>query len=163
MVVRRTFLSGFLAGLGLSALGLEQARADDVILTLRSADGTSIRAQTLAELDALPQQSFRTTTPWHKSSVEFSGVPLKTYFDLAKVAPTKIRLVALNDYVVDADVAELLTGAALLATRQNGVPLPVSDKGPVFLIFPFDSRSELQHQFYYSRAVWQLTEIDIES
>ena len=127
MVLRRNFLFSLLAGAGFSAIGLGKAYADEVILTLRDASGAGIGAQTLAQMDALPQQSFRTTTPWHKGVVEFSGVPLKAYLDAAKVAPTKIRLVALNDYVVDADVGELLGGGALLATRQNGVPLPLSD------------------------------------
>ncbi|OQP85048.1 hypothetical protein BTR14_16935 [Rhizobium rhizosphaerae] len=161
MVVRRAFLFGLAASLGIPALGAASARADETILTLRDEKGTRIAAQTLAEMDALPQQSFRTTTPWHKGVVEFSGVTLKAYLDAAKVSPEKIRFVALNDYVVDADVASLIRGGALLATRQNGVPLPVSDKGPVFVIFNFDANPELHHQFYLSRAVWQLAEIDI--
>ena len=56
----------------------------------------------------------------------------------------------------------LQEAGALLATRQNGTIMPVSDKGPVFLVFPFDSRPELQHQTYYSRAVWQIAEINVQ-
>ncbi len=93
--------------------------------------------------------------------MKFSGVSLKDYLAAFGVKAQDIRLIALNDYSVDANVSELTGGNAILATRQNGQTMPVEDKGPVFLIFPFDSRNELQHQTYYSRSVWQLTEIEI--
>lgn len=165
MLHRRSVLKAFGAMPMAWLAGVSVTSAAAPILTLRGgfakagADGSV--ACDLASLDALPQTAFETTTPWHKGAVRFSGVSLKDYLAAFGAIPTTIRLVALNDYVVDADVAELLAGEALLATRQDGETMPVSDKGPVFLVFPFDSRSELQHQTYYSRAVWQLTEIDI--
>jgi hypothetical protein len=116
----------------------------------------------LEALDALPQTRFRTTTPWHQGIVEFSGVALKDLVAFAGIEARQLQLIALNDYAVDADLAELIAADALLATRQNGQPLPVTDKGPVFVVFPFDERSELKHQTFYSRAVWQLTEIVLQ-
>ncbi|MBB3999373.1 molybdopterin-dependent oxidoreductase [Aureimonas pseudogalii] len=113
----------------------------------------------LEALDALPQTSFRTTTPWHQGAVEFSGVSLKDLVAFAGVEARQLELIALNDYAVDAKLSELIEADALLATRQNGQPLPLTDKGPVFVVFPFDERSELKHQTYYSRSVWQLSEI----
>ncbi|MET0259182.1 MAG: molybdopterin-dependent oxidoreductase [Methylobacterium sp.] len=113
----------------------------------------------LAAMDALPQTRFRTTTPWHEGSVEFSGVTLEDLVASAGVEARELQLIALNDYAVDADLSELIEAGALLATRQNGEPMPVTDKGPVFVAFPFDDRPELRHQTYYSRSVWQLTEI----
>lgn len=131
------------------------------ILVLERADKGAPQALDLAGMDALPQTAFKTTTPWHQGVVEFSGVLLKDYLAALGARGSQLRLVALNDYAVDAPVAELVEGGALLATRQNGQPMPVSDKGPVFLVFPFDSRKELQHQTFYSRSVWQLNEIDV--
>ncbi|OLP57884.1 hypothetical protein BJF93_13655 [Xaviernesmea oryzae] len=161
MLDRRTFVLGCALAAGFGSGDAGAIAADAPILSLRGPQGEVLSEQSLASLDTLPQSKFKTSTPWHKGVVEFSGTALSAYFEAAHVSPRKIRLVALNDYVVDAEVSDLLAGDALLATRQNGVPLPISDKGPVFLIFPFDARSELQHQSYYSRAVWQLTEIDI--
>ena len=115
----------------------------------------------LAAMDAMPKTSFATSTPWHKGVTEFSGVTLRDCLAALKLSGTKLQLIALNDYVVEASLSELQAADALLATRQNGNIMPVSDKGPIFLIFPFDSRPELQHQSYYSRAVWQLAEINI--
>ncbi|WP_062016173.1 hypothetical protein [Aureimonas sp. AU4] len=112
-----------------------------------------------AALDALPQTRFRTTTLWHKEATEFSGVSARDLFSAVNLRANRLRLVALNDYVVDADADELVEGDGLFATRQDGVLMPVSDKGPIFLLFPFDEREELRHQTYYSRAVWQLCEV----
>ncbi|GGE09398.1 oxidoreductase [Aureimonas endophytica] len=161
MLNRRHFLTIAGATATFCALKPPLAFAADPILTLHGSQTGGDVASSLAEMDAFPQTSFATTTPWHQGVVKFSGVSLKDYLAALKVDPKQIRLVALNDYSVDAEVAGLLEGDALLATRQNDQPMPVSDKGPVFLVFPFDSRAELQHQTYYSRSVWQLTEIDI--
>ncbi|WP_156421157.1 oxidoreductase [Aureimonas sp. AU20] len=112
-----------------------------------------------AALDALPQTRFATTTPWHDTPVEFAGVSARDLFQAVGAHGENLQLIALNDYVVEAKVSDIIAGDGLFATRQNGVPMPVSDKGPIFLVFPFDQRPETQHQAYYSRAVWQLAEI----
>lgn len=114
-----------------------------------------------AALDALPQTRFTTKTPWHDASVEFSGVAARDLFQAVDAHGDDLQLIALNDYVVEAKVGDIVAGDGLFATRQNGVLMPVSDKGPVFLVFPFDQRPDTQHQAYYSRAVWQLAEIVI--
>ncbi|WP_156369243.1 molybdopterin-dependent oxidoreductase [Aureimonas sp. Leaf324] len=162
---RRTLLMG-MGALALSGW-IVPASAGEPILTLRGefaragADGSAML--TLADLDALPQTRFRTATPWHSGPVEFSGVSVSDFLAAMGVPSTEgsMQLVALNDYVVDTKAGDLVSGDALLATRMNGEPMTVQDKGPVFVVFPFDSRTELQHQSYYSRAVWQLAEIDL--
>ncbi|WP_294642373.1 molybdopterin-dependent oxidoreductase [uncultured Aureimonas sp.] len=162
---RRTLLMG-MGALALSGW-IVPALADEPILTLRGkfaragADGSATLS--LADLDALPQTRFRTTTPWHSGAVEFSGVSVSDFLAAMGVpaSESSMQLIALNDYVVETKAAELVSGDALLATRMNGEPMSVQDKGPIFVVFPFDSRSALQHQSYYSRAVWQLAEIDL--
>lgn len=154
------FASAVALSLGVSFLS-GPALGGAPILVLAEGQGKPTRALDLAGLDAMPQTSFQTTTPWHKGTVTFSGVLLKDYLAALGAHGTRMQLLALNDYTVEAPVDELVNGGALLATRQNGQTMPISDKGPVFLLFPFDSRKELQHQTYYSRSVWQLSEIDI--
>ena len=106
---------------------------------------------------------FRTTTLWHQAPAEFSGISARDLFAAVRLRSPRLRLVALNDYVVEADADEIVAADGLFATRQDGVLMPVSDKGPIFLLFPFDQREELRHQIYYSRAVWQLCEIEAVS
>jgi len=40
--------------------------------------------------------------------------------------------------------------------------MSVRDKGPLFVIYPFDSKAELKSEQYYSRAAWQVRSITIE-
>jgi hypothetical protein len=116
----------------------------------------------LEAMDRMPRTAFSTSTPWHQAVTEFSGVLLRDLFDTIRLSGTTLQIIALNDYAVEASVSELEAADALLATRQNGEIMPISDKGPIFLVFPFDSRPELQHQSYYSRAVWQIAEINVQ-
>ena len=164
MPTRRIFIR-FLTGLALTGVvGSNTAYSSEPILKvqgLSSGQQTSI-ALDLSAMDKMPQTTFSTTTPWHSGVTEFSGVSLKDFLSSTQLSGKKLQIIALNDYEVQADISEMLEAGALLATRQNGAIMPVSDKGPVFLVFPFDSRPELQHQTYYSRAVWQIAEINVQ-
>lgn len=163
MPTRRLFIR-CLTGLALAGVvASSNAHSSEPILKvqgLSSGQQTSI-ALDLPTMDKMPQTTFSTKTPWHNGVTEFSGVLLKDFLTATRLKGTKLQIIALNDYEVEADLSELLEAGALLATRQNGAIMPVSDKGPVFLVFPFDSRPELQHQTYYSRAVWQIAEINV--
>lgn len=161
----RRHLIRFLTGLMLAGVvGGNTAHSSEPILKVQGlASGQPISiALDLPAMDKMPQTSFSTTTPWHNRVTEFSGVSLKDFLSSTQLSGTKLQIIALNDYEVEADISELQEAGALLATRQNGTIMPVSDKGPVFLVFPFDSRPELQHQTYYSRAVWQIAEINVQ-
>lgn len=131
----------------------------DTILTVSSNGKTT--EFSLATLDAMPQATIRTSLPWYEGVGEFSGVPLKDVLSAAGAVGNSLQLTALNDYVVNAPTDELIEAGALLATRLDGQPMPISDKGPIFVLFPFDDRPDLQHQAYYSRAVWQLDRIEV--
>ena len=40
-------------------------------------------------------------------------------------------------------------------------PMAVRDKGPLFIIYPFDQHAELRNPVYYSRCAWQLKAIEL--
>jgi hypothetical protein len=50
----------------------------------------------------------------------------------------------------------------ILARRVDGKALSVRDKGPLFLMYPFDAYAELRRDDLYSRAVWQIRHIAVE-
>jgi len=54
-----------------------------------------------------------------------------------------------------------LEDGPLLAYLRNGETMSVRDKGPVWLIFPFDDEPKFQNEEYYSRSIWQLDQIEI--
>ncbi len=165
MATRRTILAACPIFALLLVVPVQPLLADAPILTLSFRDNGELRtlAQDLAALDAMPQTSFRTTTPWQETAMEFSGVSLKDYLAAAGATGETIRFTALNDYQVQGLIADLVEADALLATRRDGRTMSIGEKGPIFVVFPYDSRPELRQQTYYSRSVWQLDRIEVLS
>ncbi|MEX6504924.1 oxidoreductase [Jiella sp. M17.18] len=131
------------------------------VLTVLWPGSAEERRFSRADLEAFPQASISTHTPWHAGVERFSGVPLDSFLETLGGNIRRLRLIALNDYVVETDIADVENLGAVLAIRENGTLMPLTDKGPVFLMFPFDNDPRLQHQSYYSRAVWQLCRIEL--
>ena len=45
--------------------------------------------------------------------------------------------------------------------QRNGVTLSVRERGPMMLIYPFDSHPELHTQQYLNRSIWQVRQITV--
>jgi hypothetical protein len=50
----------------------------------------------------------------------------------------------------------------VMAHQMNGQPISVKTKGPLFIVYPFDSKPELRSSTYYERSPWQLRSITVE-
>ena len=116
---------------------------------------------TMAQLAALPQHSFTTSTPWFKQPVKFTGPLLRDVLQAAGAQGTTIRAAALNDYKVDIPVADAQRFDVVMARLIDDQPIPVRAKGPLFIIYPFDDRAELRVPQYFSRCAWQLRTLEI--
>jgi hypothetical protein len=115
-----------------------------------------------ALLDALPQKSFVTKTPWFKEPVKFTGPLLRDVLQALKADGKTVNAIALNDYKVAIPISDALQYDVLLARQINGRVITVREKGPVFIIYPFDSAPELRNLTYYSRSIWQVKALGIE-
>jgi hypothetical protein len=40
--------------------------------------------------------------------------------------------------------------------------LSIREKGPLFIVYPYDSKPELQAQMYLDRSAWQLKSLTID-
>jgi hypothetical protein len=149
----------------LPALALPPA-SGKVILTIsgKVADkNTADAAQfDLAMLEKLPQQTFTTKTPWSKDPIRFTGPLLRDVLAAAKANGTTIKAMALNDYKTAIPVDDAKRYDMIVAHRMNGELIPVRTKGPLFIVYPFDSKAELQSARFYARSAWQLKSMDIE-
>lgn len=115
----------------------------------------------LGDLDAMPQQSFTTSTIWTDGQVTFSGVPLKALLDSLDTTGSTVEMVALNDYKVSMPIAELEDTAPIIATRMDGKPMSVRDKGPYWVVFPYDEDPKYQTETIYSLSIWQLNRLKV--
>ena len=66
---------------------------------------------------------------------------------------------SLNDYETRIPIADFTRFGVLLALKRNGEYMPVREKGPLFIVYPYDSEPELRSQKYYSRSAWQLARL----
>ncbi|WP_146115850.1 molybdopterin-dependent oxidoreductase [Malikia granosa] len=116
----------------------------------------------LARLEALPQRSFTTQTPWQDKPLQFTGPLLREVLASVKAQGSQLKAIALNDYKVSIPVSDTQRFDMLLALRVNGERIPVRSKGPLFVVYPYDSDEELRSTLYYSRSIWQLKAIEVE-
>jgi hypothetical protein len=112
-------------------------------------------------LEALGTVSFETTTPWDKERVRFEGVPLGRLLDRLGASGSRLIVVALNDYSAELPVEDVRRYDVILALRQNGEYMPVQNRGPLFIVYNFDSDPELKSQKFYSRSVWQVAKLEV--
>jgi hypothetical protein len=115
----------------------------------------------MAMLEALPQHSFVTRTPWFTERMKFTGPLLRDVLDAVGAHGSTLRAIALNDYRVDLPFDDARRIDVVVARLLNDRPMSVRDKGPLFIIYPFDRSAELRNALYYSRAAWQLKAIEV--
>ncbi|KPA22589.1 Oxidoreductase molybdopterin binding domain protein [Shimia sp. SK013] len=127
-------------------------------VSVQGPDGSS-RKFSLETLDNLPQTSFETSTIWTDGVVAFSGVSLSAILDEAGFSGAIVRMSALNDYSVDFPMAEIGKDYPIVATRMNGTEMPVRDKGPYWMVFPYDADPSYRTKTAYARSVWQLSKL----
>jgi hypothetical protein len=115
----------------------------------------------MAQLAALPQHSFSTKTPWFPQPRKFTGVLFRDLMEAVRSKAGTARAVALNDYRADIPTDDLIKHGAMVAYLLDDQPMPVREKGPLVIIFPFSDRPELRTAVHYSRAVWQLRSLEL--
>jgi hypothetical protein len=112
-------------------------------------------------LEALAQQSITTKTPWYKDVRKFTGPLLRDVLAVVGASGATLRLTALNDYRIDVPFDDARRFDVVLARAIDDRPITVRERGPLFVIYPFDSDPALRNALYYSRSVWQLKSIDV--
>ena len=115
----------------------------------------------LAQLAALPQHTFSTKTPWYPQPRKFTGVLFRDLLEAVGSNAGTTRAVALNDYRADMPTDDLVKHGAMVAYLLDDQPMPIREKGPLVIIFPFSDRPELRTAVHYSRAVWQLKGLEL--
>lgn len=113
-------------------------------------------------LEALGMITIVTSTPWETGKVKFEGVLLDKLMKRVRASGDRVVVVALNDYSSEIPLEDFAKHNVIIALKRNGEYMPVSDKGPLFIIYPFDDKSELRRQTYYSRSVWQVAKIIVK-
>ena len=115
-----------------------------------------------ASLESLGISGFTTTTPWYDRPVKFEGVLMARLMQAVDADGDTVIATALNDYETKIPLSDFSDFNVLLALKRDGEYMPVRDKGPLFMVYPFDSNPALKNQRYYGRSAWQLARFVIQ-
>lgn len=139
------------------------AQSDPVILTIdgKIAGGVPLDF-TSSQLEAIGAASVVTSTPWHDGAPAFEGVPVSALLAHVGATGDVAEVLALNNYRTTIPLADFSEYPVLLALQQDGEYMTVRNKGPLFIIYPFDDFDELRTDLYYSRSAWQVRSITIK-
>lgn len=170
MLLTQTFLKslvlvcvlGFAAGANADHL---PAPEGDVVLTIKGQmtqtnmpDGAQFDLDMLRKIGTV---TFSTSTPWTEGVQEFTGVPLNQMLVHIGAEPVSMTVMAINEYQITVPASDAVDDGPILAWEQSGKLLSVREKGPLWLIYPFDSKSDYQKEEIHARAVWQVVQIDL--
>ena len=114
-----------------------------------------------AMLEQLGVEKLSTRTPWTDGERQFVGVPFARLLDSVGATGSSVRAVAANDYSVDIPFASLRNADAFLAMSMDGKRLRLRNKGPLWIVFPWSQRPELDHAEMHGYAVWQLQSLHV--
>ncbi|WP_193335515.1 molybdopterin-dependent oxidoreductase [Devosia beringensis] len=173
----RTFRTGWQILVGLAATTLFvvsafgqtleplPAPAGPVILTVAGSievtNGNAGAAFDRDMLYALGISELTTSTPWTDGTRVFWGVLARAVLDRVGATGATVLASALNDYTVEIPMEDFETYDVLLATEMDGEEMLVSDKGPIWIVYPRDSDSALQDRRLHDRWVWQLKALQV--
>ena len=137
-----------------------------MILTV-SGDITNTNADGAAEFDlemleALPGRETTIETPWYSSAKMFSGPLISALLETVGAGEGGLIVTALNDYAADIPRGDVEDYPVILATRIDGQRMSVRDKGPGFVVYPFDVDPDLYNEVIFGRSVWQVASIEVD-
>ncbi len=122
-------------------------------------EGAAFDREMLTELGLTEIQ---TSTPWTDGVQVFSGVLARTVLERVGADGSAVLASALNDYTVEVPMEDFQAFDVLLATTMGGEEMKVSDKGPIWIVYPRDSHPELQDRRLHDRWVWQLKALRVQ-
>jgi hypothetical protein len=116
----------------------------------------------LAELKALPATSVTTTTPWTAGEDRYEGVRIRDLLERLHAAGTAVIAEAVDDYQTRIPMEDVRDYDVIIAYAMDGKPLPLDNKGPLWIIYPYSQHARLQKDLYFARSVWQLKRLIVQ-
>ena len=106
-------------------------------------------------LHRLEQQGL-VTAEWEDPDVDppHQGPP-RRYYRLAAMGAR-----ALNEYKTEIPIDDFTSDRLLIAYRVDGATVPVREKGPLWIVYDYDSDEALKTEVYFGRSIWQLKSLE---
>lgn len=150
----KSFLPAIAIGASLWAASLPAQEATG-LLHVELLDGETVVFD-LARLDKLPQVDVVTSTQWTEGTLTFSGPALAAVLADAGLPMAPVDAVATNGYAVKLTFPPGDELIAIVATRIDGEPIDRRDKGPLWVIYPYDSDDAYRTAEVFAQSIWHL-------
>ncbi len=138
------------------------APTGEVVLTIVGADRPNVGDEVQLDIESIEALGATTVTlhePFLDSDLEFTGVPVDMVLAAAGVGANEgLTWIALDEYQVFYTRSEAAHDHALVATRQNGKPIPVDEGGPIRVVF-IEADGELGRDT--NQWIWGVTHVDV--
>lgn len=103
----------------------------------------------------------KTSHSWADQATVFEGVPAARLLDAVGAKGDRIKAVAINNYAIELEAAELRRYPVQLALKADGVELRRRDRGPIWIVYPRDAFPELKDEKHNFKWIWQLRTLEI--
>ena len=110
---------------------------------------------TEAELGRIKQYNIVTKTTWTPMST-FTGPLIADVLSIVKARGTKVEVVTYDDYKIILPISDFYRYRPIFARYLNGKVLQRRDYGPLWIMYPISSFSELQTVKADAKLVWQV-------
>ncbi|MCY0096849.1 molybdopterin-dependent oxidoreductase [Hoeflea ulvae] len=125
-----------------------------------NADGTA--AFDMEMLKALPATTFSTSTIWTEGVRQFTGVQLSDLIEAVDADGSTLKATAINDYAVEIPFTDAVDGGPIIAYEIDGKEMSVREKGPLWIVYPYDANGKYRSETVYSRSIWQLNAVEVQ-
>lgn len=126
-------------------------------------------------LQALPQHSFETGTPWTEGSSTYSGPLMRTLLEHVGLPGSEnssgnssgdssgnsVYVSALNGFEAEIPISDFYKYDVILALERDGKSIPIREYGPLWVLYPFSQDEALLSEKMRFRAVWQVMQINV--
>ncbi|WP_051312463.1 putative pterin-binding protein [Pseudodonghicola xiamenensis] len=165
LLVRLTLVMAL--SLPLRAMAQDLAPPEGEVLLTVSGEITQTNVGATAQFDRRLLESMQpvtiaTTTIWTDGVQQFTGIPLIRLMRAVGASGHRLKATAINDYAVDIPSSDWVENGPIVAYLRNGAPMSVRDKGPLWIVYPYDTNPAYQGEVIYARSIWQLDRIIVE-
>lgn len=136
------------------------------VLTISGNIGVTNKSDTaqfdMKMLRAFPSKTIKTETPWTDGVVTFKGILARDLLKAIKAKGKQIHAQATDEYTVTIPIEDFDRHDVIFAYMRDGEMLPTDEQGPLWVIYPWSEKPELNIEQYHSRSIWQLVRIEVE-
>ena len=108
-------------------------------------------------------KELRFYNPWEKSTDNYSGIFLEDLVAKYALPETQsIHFKSIDDYETDIKKSDWTKFRILLVTRKNRQYVPVSDKGPMRIVFPDYTPNSKDFEMDLYKWIWMINRIEFK-